>query len=435
MTSRRDFLKTGAITAGAAAFTELGWSQEGAAPPMTGPMPPSIERLKSMRSQARPISNDERRQRLERARELMRQNHLDAIFVMSGTSLVYFTGIRWSGGERTFAMILPVKGDPFFVCPGFEEGRGREQIERGPFEKNIEVRTWQEDESPYERVAQGLRDRGIASGTVGIEETVRYVFAAGVGAASPQIKITSATPVTAGCRQIKSAHELELMRLASKVTLLAYAAAWEAAKPGMTQFQFGQLVSAAHSRLGFQGGASVQVAEYSALPHGSVTPQVIKENAIILIDGGCSVEGYESDLSRTFVLGKPTEKMQQVFDIVHAAQQAALKQAKPGVQAQSVDAAARDLITSKGYGPDYKYFTHRVGHGLGMDGHEWPYLVRGNTLPLQANMTFSDEPGVYIRGEFGVRLEDDMHITEDGAELLTPVSNSLEKPFEGVSQG
>jgi Xaa-Pro dipeptidase len=216
--------------------------------------------------------------------------------------------------------------------------------------------------------------------------------------------------------------------------LIAYAAAWEALKPGMTQVQFGQLVSAAHTKLGFPGGASVNVAEYSALPHGSATPQTIKENAILLIDGGCTVEGYDSDISRTFVLGKATEKMKQVFDIVHAAQSAALKQARPGVEAQSVDAAARDLIAAKGYGPDYKYFTHRVGHGLGMDGHEWPYLVRGNTMPLQANMTFSDEPGVYIRGEFGVRLEDDMHITEDGAELLTPQSNSLEKPFEGVSQ-
>jgi Xaa-Pro dipeptidase len=434
MTSRRDFLKAGAIAGAALAAPELGWTQESDVPPLTGPLPASIAKLTSMRAQARPITNDERRQRLERARELMQRNHLDAILVMSGTSLMYYTGIRWSGGERMFAMVLPAKGDVFFVCPAFEEGRGREQIERGPFAKNTDVRTWQEDDSPYQRVAQGLKDRGISTGTVGMEETVRYVFSSGVAQASPQLKIASATPVTAGCRQIKSAHELDLMRLASKVTLLAYAAAWQALKPGMTQLQFGQLVAAAHQRLGFPGGAGVNVAEYSALPHGSATPQVIQENAILLIDGGCNVEGYDSDLSRTFVLGKATDKMKQVFDIVHAAQAAALKQARPGVEAQSVDAAARDLIASKGYGPDYKYFTHRVGHGLGMDGHEWPYLVRGNTLPLEANMTFSDEPGVYIKGEFGVRLEDDMHITEDGAELLTPQSNSLEKPFESVQQ-
>jgi Xaa-Pro dipeptidase len=200
----------------------------------------------------------------------------------------------------------------------------------------------------------------------------------------------------------------------------------------MTQKQFEELVSQAHKRLGFEGDAGVQVGEYSALPHGSLTPQVIKPGTILLMDGGCSVEGYESDISRTFVLGKPTDKMKQLFDVVKRAQSAALAAARPGVQAQSVDAAARKVITDAGYGPDYAHFTHRVGHGIGMDGHEWPYLVRGDTLPLAANMTFSDEPGIYIRGEFGVRLEDDMHITENGAELFTAQSTSLEDPFQGV---
>jgi Xaa-Pro dipeptidase len=165
------------------------------------------------------------------------------------------------------------------------------------------------------------------------------------------------------------------------------------------------------------------------LPHGSAKPQVIREGTILLMDGGCLVEGYESDISRTVVLGKPTDKMKQVFEIVHRAQSAALAAAKPGVQCQAVDAAARKVITDAGYGPDYKHFTHRVGHGIGMDGHEWPYLVRGNTLPLAPNMTFSDEPGIYIRGEFGVRLEDDMRITENGAELFTPQSKGLDEAF------
>jgi Xaa-Pro dipeptidase len=198
----------------------------------------------------------------------------------------------------------------------------------------------------------------------------------------------------------------------------------------MTQHDFGQMVSEAHERQGFPGGASIQVAENSALPHGSAKPQVIREGTILLMDGGCNVEGYESDISRTVVLGKPTDKMKSVFDIVHRAQSAALAAAKPGAQAQTVDAAARKVISDAGYGPDYKYFTHRLGHGIGMDGHEWPYLVRGNTLPLAPNMCFSDEPGIYIRGEFGVRLEDDMHITENGAELFTPQSLSLEQPFK-----
>jgi Xaa-Pro dipeptidase len=350
-----------------------------------------------------------------------------------GTSLIYFTNIRWFMSERLFAMILPAKGAAFYVCPAFEEDRAKEQISGGPGGTNPEIRLWQEDESPYQRIAEGLRDRGIASGTLGMEETVRFVFSDGVGKVAPALKAVSATPVTAGCRMIKSKHELQLMTLANQVTLAAYEAAYRSLKEGMTQHDFASLVEAAHSQLGFRGSAGVQVGENSALPHGSAKPQVVREGTILLIDGGCTAEGYESDISRTFVRGKPSEptkdKMKKVFDIVHRAQAAALAAAKPGVPCQDVDAAARKVITDAGYGPDYKHFTHRVGHGIGMDGHEWPYLVRGNTLPLAPNMTFSDEPGIYIRGEFGVRLEDDMHITEKGAELFTPQSPSLEDPF------
>jgi Xaa-Pro dipeptidase len=198
---------------------------------------------------------------------------------------------------------------------------------------------------------------------------------------------------------------------------------------GMTQGDFAGLVSTAHQRLGFSGGASVQTGEFSALPHGSVMPQIIRQGTILLIDGGCTVEGYQSDISRTFVLGQPTDRMKEVFAIELEAQTAALRAARPGVPCEDVDAAARKVITDAGFGPGYTYFTHRVGHGIGMDGHEWPYLVQGNTLPLAAGMTFSDEPGIYIPGEFGVRLEDDMVITETGAELMTPQSPSLENPF------
>jgi Xaa-Pro dipeptidase len=200
----------------------------------------------------------------------------------------------------------------------------------------------------------------------------------------------------------------------------------------MTQATVRDLISTAHRKLGFTGGASVQVGEYSALPHGSRTPQTIREGTIVMVDGGCTAEGYQSDITRTFVLGKPSDKMKQVFDIVHRAQSAALAAARPGAECQSVDAAARKVIVDAGYGPDYTYFSHRLGHGIGMDGHEWPYLVRGNTLAMERGMTFSDEPGIYIPGEFGVRLEDDMHITPSGAELLTPQSPSLEEPFGGM---
>jgi Xaa-Pro dipeptidase len=391
-------------------------------------LPASIANLKSMKAQAKPITRDERAQRQQRARELMRTNRLDGILMMEGTSLNYFTGIRWWGGERLFAMVLPANGSAFYVCPAFEEGRAREQISNAPEAANADVRIWQEDEDPYSLVAQGLRDRGM-NGTLGIEETVRSVFREGVAKAAPQLKLASATPVTAGCRMIKSEHEIALMRLAAKVTLTAYKAAYEALKEGMTQHEFQDLVEKAHSQLGFEGGADAQVGEYSAFPHGSVTPQVIHEGTIVLMDGGCRVEGYTSDISRTFVLGKATDKMKRVFDIIHQAQSTALKTARPGLECQEVDAAARKVISDAGYGPGYKYFTHRLGHGMGMDGHEWPYLVRGDTIQLAANMTFSDEPGIYIRGEFGVRLEDDMHITENGAELFTAQSPSLENPF------
>jgi Xaa-Pro dipeptidase len=359
----------------------------------------------------------------------MRSDHIDALLLMEGTSLNYFTGIRWWGGERLFALVLPAKGKAFYVCPAFEEERAREQIATAPDGERPDVRTWQEDDNPYRLFAQGLRDRGISAGTLGMEETVRFLFSDAVAKAAPQVNIVSGTPVTAGCRMVKSKHEIELMRLANKVTLTAYEAAYRALREGMTQSAVEDLITAAYIQLGFPGEATVQIGEYSSFPHGSATPQVIREGKIVMVDDGCTVEGYQSDITRTFVLGKPSDRMKKVFDTVHQAQTAALKTARPGLECQAVDAAARKVITDEGYGPDYKYFTHRVGHGIGMDEHEWPYLVRGNTTPMIANMTFSDEPGIYIRGEFGVRLEDDMHITEDGAELFTPQSPSLENPF------
>lgn len=422
MFSRREFLYGAGAAAALLQATKVDAGEE-------QELPPSIRALTSMRSQMRPITADERRGRVEKARRLMAEQKIDAVMLCQGTSLVYFTNIRWGGGERLFACVIPAKGEPFFVCPAFEEDRAREQIALGPFAGTADVRTWHEHESPYERVAEGLRDRGITTGKVGMEERIDFVFSDGVRNAARGATIVSATPITAGCRMVKDAHELELMRLASNVTLKAYEAAYRALKEGMTQNDFARLVEAAHAQLGFEGGAGVQVGEYSALPHGSIAPQIIKEGAILLIDGGCDVAGYQSDLSRTFVLGKPGDKMRSVFEIERKAQDAALAAAKPGVPCEQVDAAARKVIVDAGYGPDYKYFTHRVGHGMGMDGHEWPYLVRGNKLPLAPGMTFSDEPGIYLRGEFGVRLEDDMYITEDGAKLFTPQSESLEKPF------
>lgn len=428
MFSRRRFLKIGSLAAGVS-FSPRAFAAQRPGGATPDSLPPSIAGLTPMTGAARPITAEQRRGRIEKARRLMAEHRIDAIMLTGGTSLVYFSNIHWGLSERLFAMVLPAKGEPFYVSPAFEEDRAREQIALGPLARSADVRTWDEHESPYERVAQGLKDRGIASGRLGIEETVRFVFSDGVARAAPALKIVSGTPVTAGCRMTKDAHELELMRLASRITLKAYEAAWRGLRDGLTQNEFAALVAAAHTKLGAQGGAGVQVGQYSALPHGSITPQTIREGTILLIDGGCSVEGYTSDISRTFVLGKATDSMNKVFAIEHRAQSAALSAAKPGVPCEAVDAAARKVIVDAGYGPDYTHFTHRVGHGLGMDGHEWPYLVRGNTLPLAPGMVFSDEPGIYIRGEFGVRLEDDMFITESGAELFTPQSPSLEEPF------
>jgi Xaa-Pro dipeptidase len=436
MISRRRFLEvsglTGVAAAGVAA-TSGPLVAAAAQKPGESELPASLAQLQSRKTEVTPITKEERRERMERARKLTKENGLGAIVLMAGTSLNYFTGIRWWGGERLFALVQPAKGAAFYVCPAFEEDRAREQIAKAPDGARADVRTWQEDENPYQLVARGLKERGLATGTVGIEETIRFVFSDGLAKAAPSVTMASATPVTAGCRMIKSAHEIALMRLAAQVTLAAYEAVYRALRVGMTQNQVEELIAAAYGKLGFPGEASVEVDEYTAFPHGSTTPQVIREGSIVMIDDGCVVEGYQSDITRTFVIGKPAtnvgDKMKKVFDIVHRAQAAALAAAKPGAECGAVDAAARKIVTDAGYGPDYKYFVHRLGHGLGMDGHEWPYLVRDNTTKLQANVTTSNEPGIYIRGEFGIRLEDDMHVTENGAELFTGQSLSLEDPF------
>jgi len=426
MFSRRRFLQASTVAAGTG-ITALTPSLRAEDPSCS--LPPSIAALKSMKDRAKPITAEERNARQEKARQLLQANGMDALLLMEGSSLNYFAGVQWWGGERLFAFVLPAKGRALCLCPAFEEGRAREQLAITPAGKEADVRIWQEDQDPYETLAKGLKDFGISTGTLALEETVRFVFGNGIARTTPHIKIVSGTPVTAGCRMIKSSHELELMALANQVTLLAFQAAYHAISDGMTHHELETLIASANERLGYPGEVDIDIGENSSFPHGSIVPQVIREGMLVLIDGGGPVEGYQSDISRTFVFGKPSDKMKKIFDIVHRAQAAALKAAKPGVECQAVDAAARKVITEAGYGPDYRFFTHRVGHGIGMDGHEWTYLVRGNTTLLSPNMTFSDEPGIYIRDEFGVRLEDDMHITEDGAQLFTPQSPSLEDPF------
>ncbi|WP_109485970.1 M24 family metallopeptidase [Occallatibacter savannae] len=428
--SRRNFL-----AASAAAF---------AAPHLpaqsTPTQHPAIQSLPNLSGQARPFTNEERQARIERARELMTHNNIDAIVLANSTSSsVYFANLHLFGGERLWALALCAKSKPFLVCPAFEEGRAHELLASGPLGGDCDILTWQEDESPFALLGHGLTDRHLGSATIGLDEHMAFVFSEGIRAANPHLKLVSATPVTAGCRMIKSAHELDCMRLACRATLLVYRAVAQSLHPGMTTADVRQLIDAAYRQVGFEGEASLNVDAFTAVPHGSRQPQTLREGSILMLDDGCSVEGYQSDITRTFVLGKPTSKMLSVFDLVRRAQTAALHTARPGVPAAEVDAAARKVITDGGYGPGFKFFTHRVGHGIGLDGHEWPYFVHNNMYgwdlnpKLAAGMTLSDEPGIYIPGEFGIRLEDDLVVTENGAELLTPQCPSLEDPFANVS--
>ncbi len=432
--SRRGFLgASGALAATAVlAAPQTALEQKAATPPL----PPALAALPVLAGIARPFTNAERLARIDRAQQLMAATKIDAIVLAnSTTSSVYFADLRLNGGERLWALVIPAKAKPFLVCPAFEEGRARELLQSGPFGKDADVLAWQEDESPFVALGKGLADRGLSSATVGLDENMKFVFAEGIRAANPHLTIVSASPITAGCRMIKDAHEIECLRLACRATLLVYRAVAQSLQPGMTTADVHSLIGAAYKRVGLEGEASLNIDEFTALPHGSRQQQTLREGSILMLDDGCSVEGYTSDITRTFVLGKATDKMKRVFDLVHTAQAAAVKTARPGVPTAAVDAAARKVIVDGGYGPGYTYFSHRLGHGIGMDMHEWPYFVKNNMYGydlnprLEAGNLLSDEPGIYIRGEFGIRLEDDLLITETGSELLTPQSPSLEDPF------
>lgn len=437
--SRRRFLAAG-LGASAATLSSARTSAQTSPAPLQA-LPPAIAALPNLSPLARPFSNAERQARIERAKALMASNKLDAIMLAnSSASAYYFADMHLYGGERLWALVLPARAKPFLVCPAFEEGRARQLLESGPLGKDAEVITWQEDQSPYVALGRALRARGMATAAVGLDENMKYVFSDGIHRANPGLTLRSATPVTAGCRMIKEPHELECMRLACRATLLVYRAVAHSLHPGMTNKDVEHLVDLAYQRVGLVGDASLNIDEFTAQPHGSRETQTLREGSILMLDDGCLVEGYTSDITRTFVLGMPTDKMKRVFDIVHRAQTAALHAARPGVSAAEVDAAARKVIVDAGYGPGFTYFTHRVGHGIGLEMHEWPYFVKNDMFGwdldphLRKDMVLSDEPGIYIKGEFGIRLEDDLHVTENGAELFTPQSPSLEDPFGGMAE-
>jgi Xaa-Pro dipeptidase len=422
--SRRAFVKTAAAAAAASGAPLLA-AQRGEQ--AAAAVPASIRALRPFPGVAVPITDDERRARIEKARKLMTDDGMGAIVLEPGTSMNYFVDVRWGTSERPFLLVIPVRGELAYVTPGFEEMRAREITKF-----TSDVRVWQEDEDWGAVTAGILKDRGVAAGRVGIEERLRFFIFDGLRRAAPALDFVSATPVTAGCRTIKSPAEIALMQRANDITIAAYKAAFATLAEGMTQFEFGANVRAAFEALGAPGGAAgAQFGKYSAFPHGSIQPQRLANGDVVLVDGGCSVGGYQSDITRTTVFGTPTKRQADVWSLEKRAQAAAFRAAQVGATCESVDAAARKVITDAGFGPDYKVpgLPHRTGHGIGMDGHEWTNFVRGNTTKIAPGMCFSDEPMIAIYGEFGIRLEDCLHITADGPTFFTQPSPSIEQPF------
>lgn len=419
--TRRKFVTSGALASGLALTTPVLSDAQEAAPEM-------FSKLRPLGDRVHPITSDEFHARLLHAQELMGQFNpkFDALLLGPGSGLYYFTGIRWYLSERLLAVVIPRSGQAILVSPGFEEGRMRELMKYP-----MEVRVWQEDESPTKLIAAILAERGIRTGRVGIEERFPFTYYDHFRAAAPGFEIVSADPVTIACRGKKSAHEIELMRLASEATIDVYREVFANLKEGMSQEDIANLVMAGFSKMKLRGEALVLLGASAALPHGTLKPQKLREGDVVLVDGGCTVDGYASDITRTGILGKPSAKIQSAYETVRKAQDAALDAARAGKLSGTVDDAARAAVTKAGFGPDYKFFTHRLGHGIGLDGHEHPYLVRGSTTVLEQGMTFSNEPGIYIPGEFGLRCEDDMVITADGpAQILSPSFQvSLEKPL------
>ena len=428
-TDRRDFLRASAGLAGAAffakgfAFTD---TTEIEAIQQRQDVPAVIKNLRRMTADVVPISDDERKARIAKAQRLMAEQKVDAIYIEPGSSMFYFTGVRWSTSERMFAAVIPQRGELAWICPKFEEERARELIRFGN-----DVRTWEEDASPYLRVAEIFRDRGIRTGRIGIEERVRFFLYDGIRQETQKIEFVSATPITAGCRMFKSPAEIALLQKSNDLLLIAYHATWATMRDGMPQQEFAGNCATALRNLGVDGGIFCSFGKYTAFPHGSITPQKLHAGDVVLMDGGCSVEGYQSDITRTFVFGKPTRRQRDIWNLERKSQDAGFAAAKVGAPCESVDAAARKVITDAGFGPDYKVpgLPHRTGHGIGLDGHEWTNFVRGNKTPIQPGMCFSDEPTIAIYGEFGIRLEDCLYITDSGPKFFTAQSPSIDKPF------
>jgi len=414
-TSRRAFLGA-ALAAGAAA---VGPSVAAAvkAPGLT-----------PLTGSAQPISQAERNARLTKLQALMQQRKIAACLIEAGSSLEYFTGIRWWRSERTTAALVPAQGTVVVVTPYFEEPSIRETLQ-----VPAEIRHWVEDEGPFELLAGALREQAGASGTLAVEETVRFFILDRIEQASHGGRsVVSADELVRACRMIKSQAELALLQTANDVTLAALRYAHSRIVAGMTSGELLDLMVAATTALGGSHEFSlVLLNEASAFPHGSIKPQSVHEGSVILIDTGCSVHGYQSDISRSWVFGTPSARQRELWDTVKRGQEIALESAMLGVPAGTIDTAVRAFYESKGWSRDYALpgLSHRTGHGIGLDGHEPPYLVRSDATPLAPGMCFSDEPGLYVPGEFGIRLEDCWYMSATGPKLFTGLAKSIEQPI------
>lgn len=426
--NRRKFLGLSALSTGAITLSQDIFGRSRTDFSEDRDLPRIIRDLKPMVDDIVPISVEERKQRIAKAQKLMDEQQIDAIFMEGTASSFYFTGMRWGQSERTFGVVIPSKGTIVYVCPKFEEDRARELINK---EFGDEVRCWEEDQSPYAIIAGIVKDRGMKYKRIGMEERVRFFIADGVKKAVPGVEIVDATTVTAGCRMFKSKAEIALMQKSSDVTIEALKATFATIRPDMPQAEFSSNLSAAFRKLGYSGGALVLVGKYSAIPHGTIIPQIIKEGDVLLVDGGTSCEGYASDITRTIVVGKPSQRQTEVWNIEKQAQDAAFSAMKIGATCESVDAAARSVIEKAGFGKNYGLpgLPHRTGHGIGLEGHEWTNFVRGNKTKLAPGMCFSDEPTIAIPGEFGIRLEDCLYMAEDGPHFFSKLSKSIEEPF------
>lgn len=419
MPGRRDFIKMGSlallapgsISSAVAAIQFSGQKVEDAS-------------LKKMLEAIQPFGPEDFQLRWQKASRLITDQKLGSLWVEPGPTMQYFTGVNWWRSERTFGFILFPDKAPVWVCSAFELDRAREMI---PADQ--EIRTWEENESPFLLIGKTVREYSRAR-KIGIEPSTRVFIVHGLRRDDPGLELVDGSPISEGCRGIKSEKEIRCLEVANRITKLAYREAFGKLKEGMSQDELAGFIREAHARYGVTGSGGPSFGPASSFPHGSRKRKKLEQGDVILVDGGCRVEGYGSDVTRTLVFGRASSLQEKIWNTVRRAQLAALKACRPGASCEDVDRAARRVVEEAGFGPGYKYFSHRLGHGIGLEGHEYPYLVQGNKLKIQPGMTFSNEPGIYLPAEFGIRIEDCMVVTEEGARIMGGLeAASLNEPF------